>query len=329
MPPSGSESFPPSSEAVVCFAHVAYQMEAVFAERENRIRHFQTWNMEKTIQRLPEAHVLAVSGMWEDVLLEHARKLKYIQSIGAGYDQFPLEELKARGIRLANARGVNRNAVSEHTFGLILGLLRKIHDARDHQRQQHWRPMIAHIPDREDELAGKTLGIVGMGHIGSRVARIAKAFDMRVIATKRNPDNYDGPADQVIGSDRLPEMLAQADVVVLNCPLTAETQGLIDAEALAQMKNTAILINVARGACVDASALAPALSTGVIAGAGLDVFEGEVLPSDDDLWQLDNVIITPHTAGETQAYEANVIDILQENIERLQRGDTELLNQIV
>ena len=326
---SAPEPFPASADLIICFSHVAYQMDTVFAERDRTTEHFQTTSYEETVQRLPEADVLAISGFWQNALLEHAPKLKYIQSIGAGYEQFPVEELRDRGIRLANARGANRNAVSEHTFGLILGLLRKIHDARDNQRRQYWRSMISNIPDREDELAGKTLGIVGMGHIGSRVASIAKAFDMHVMATKRNPDSYEGPADEVIGADRLPEMLERADVVVLNCPLTAETEGLIDADALAQMKNTAILINVARGPCVDAPALARALAAGEIAGAGLDVFAGEVLAPDNELWQLDNVIITPHTAGETQAYEANVIDILQENLGRLQRGETELLNQIV
>ena len=329
MQAPAANPFPASDQLCVCFAHVAYQMEAVFSEREQRIRHFQTYDFDETAKRLPEADVLAVSGLWEDELLERAPRLKYIQSIGAGYDQFPLDQLSARGIRLANARGVNRNAVSEHTFGLILGLLRKIHDARDNQRRRVWRAMIANIPDREDELAGKTLGIVGMGHIGSRVARIAKAFEMRVIATKRNTASYDGPADEVIGSDRLDDLLLQSDVVVLNCPLTDETKNLIDADALARMKPTAILINVARGACVDATALFHALSNGEIAGAGLDVFEGEVLPPESELWNLDNAIITPHTAGETQAYESNVIDILQENIGRLQRGEAELFNQIV
>ncbi len=322
-------TFPDSSELCVCFAHIAYQMEAVYGQRKQAIRHFQTRSLEETAQRLPEAHVLAISGIWQNDLLEQAGKLQYIQSIGAGYDQFPLDELHQRGIRLANARGANRNAVSEHTFGLILGLLRKIHEARDNQRRHQWRGMISNISEREDELAGKTLGIVGMGHIGSRVASIAKAFDMRVIACKRNTASYEGPADEVVGADAVGDLLDRSDVVVLNCPLNDETRSLIDAQALARMKPTAILINVARGACVDTEALLQALEAGEIAGAGLDVFDPEVLAPENGLWDRDDVIITPHTAGETQAYEANVLDILQENIARLQRGETALLNQIV
>ena len=168
-----------------------------------------------------------------------------------------------------------------------------------------------------------------MGHIGSRVASIAKAFDMRVIACKRNTASYEGPADEVVGADAVGDLLDRSDVVVLNCPLNDETRSLIDAQALARMKPTAILINVARGACVDTEALLQALEAGEIAGAGLDVFDPEVLAPENGLWDRDDVIITPHTAGETQAYEANVLDILQENIARLQRGETALLNQIV
>ena len=324
-----SNPFPPVAELNICFAHVAYQMEAAFAQRDPGIAHFQTWNLEDTREQLPEADVLAISGLWENDLLDAAPRLQYIQSIGAGYDQFPLDQLRQRNIRLANARGVNRNAVSDHTFALILGLTRKIHEARDHQRKKSWRPMIPDIPAREDELAGKTLGIVGMGHIGSRVARLGKAFEMRVVATKRDTSNYEGPADEVLPADQLPDLLAQADVVVLNCPLTPETQGLIDREALATMKSSALLINVARGACVDEEALIEALRNNTIAGAGLDTFVGEVPNEDSPFWTLENVLITPHSAGETQAYESNVIDILLENITRLERGEIELLNQIV
>ncbi len=327
--PRQSASFPPISELAICFAHVAYQMKTAFARRNTGIAHVQTWNLEDTRTRLPEADVLVISGLWQDDLLEAAPRLHYIQSIGAGYDQFPLEELRRRNIRLSNARGVNRNAVSDHTFALILGLTRQIHQARDHQKQRFWRPMISDIPAREDELAGKTLGIIGMGHIGSRVARLGKAFEMRVVATKRDPSTCEGPADEVLPAARLDELLAQADVVVLNCPLTPETRGLIDRNALEKMKPSAFLINVARGACVDEEALIEALRHNTIAGAGLDTFEGETPAGDSPFWDLENAIITPHSAGETRAYESNVIDILMENIARLERGEQELLNQIV
>jgi len=149
------------------------------------------------------------------------------------------------------------------------------------------------------------------------------------VATKRDTANYEGPADEVLPTDQLPDLLAQADVVVLNCPLTPETQGLIDRKALETMKPSALLINVARGACVDEDALIEALRNNTIAGAGLDTFVGEVPAEDSPFWELENVVVTPHSAGETQAYESNVIDILLENIARLERGEQELMNQIV
>jgi len=168
-----------------------------------------------------------------------------------------------------------------------------------------------------------------MGRIGGRLARLAKAFDMRVIGTKRDPSTGAGGADAVYGKERLHELLGQADVVALTCPLTPDTENLIDGAALAAMKPTAQLINVARGRVVDEPALIKALQQRRIAGAGLDVTREEPLPASSPLWTMPQVLITPHTAGETQRYEDAVIDILLENLERLWRGEAALLNQIV
>ena len=321
--------FPPKSELTICFAHVAYQLGSAFQSFEKGLSHFQTWNAEETQARIGEADILVISGLWRNELLAEATKLRFIQSIGAGYDQFPLELLREKGIRLASARGVNRNAVGEHAFALILALTRKIHIARDNQGKRYWRPMIPEISKREEELAEKTLGIVGLGHIGSRVARLGKAFDMRVIAIKRRTAEHDGTADLVLPPDQLPALLEQSDFVVLTCPLTMDTQGLIDRAALRIMKRSAFLINVARGACVDEDALLEALRSGSIAGAGLDHLVDDPLPETSPFWDLKNLIVTPHTAGETQLYERNVIEILLENIDRLSRGDARLRNEVL
>jgi phosphoglycerate dehydrogenase-like enzyme len=322
-------SFPARGELRILFAHVAYQMAEAFAQRNTGIQHVQAWNLDETLARIPEADVLVVSGLWRNALLERAPRLRWIQAIGAGYDQFPLGELRRRGVRLTSARGVNRNAVSEHAMAMVLALARRLPEARDNQRRHVWRSMITDIPRREDELGGKTLGIVGMGHIGSRTAALAKAFGMRVVATKRDPVTFAGPADEVWPARRLDDLLRQSDYVVLHCPLTDETRGLICREALAQMKPPAYLINVARGAVVDEPALVETLQSGGIAGAGLDHFWDEPLRPDSPFWDLPNVIITPHTAGETQQYEANVLDILLENLDRLERGEPELVNQVL
>ena len=322
------ETFPYPENTTVHFAHVAYRMEERYAARNPQVNYFQTWTSEETISRINDADVFVVSGFWDNDLLERASKLKYIQSIGAGFDQFPLDELSERGIVLANASGVNQNAVAEHAMSLMLALNRHIHTGRDNQNTHVWRGMLGDLTKREDELIGKTLLIIGMGTIGSRLARFAKAFDMRVIATKRNPATSATSVDDLVIPDRLNELVPQADFVVLTCPLTAETKNIVDARVFEAMKSTAYLINVARGQCVDEPVLAEALKSGQIAGAGLDHFWDEPLGGDSILWDLENVIITPHTGGETRMYEERVIDILDDNLCRIWNGRSDLRNQI-
>ncbi len=322
------DTFPYPENTTVHFAHVAYRMEERYAARNPQVNYFQTWTSEETISRINDADVFVVSGFWDNDLLERASKLKYIQSIGAGFDQFPLDELSERGIVLANASGVNQNAVAEHAMSLMLALNRHIHTGRDNQNTHVWRGMLGDLTKREDELIGNTLLIIGMGTIGSRLARFAKAFDMRVIATKRNPATSATSVDDLVTPDRLNELVPQADFVVLTCPLTAETKNIVDARVFEAMKSTAYLINVARGQCVDEPVLAEALKSGQIAGAGLDHFWDEPLGGDSILWDLENVIITPHTGGETRMYEERVIDILDDNLCRIWNGRSDLRNQI-
>ena len=301
---------PDDDALVIHFAHVAYRFAERFALRRTGIGHFQTWSLEETISRLSEAHVLVLSGFWSDEMLEHAANLRFIQVCGAGYDQFGLDALRARGVRLANGSGINRNAVSDHAMALLLALTRHVHTGRDRQRERIWRGMISDLGRREEELAGKTMVIYGLGAIGSRLARLARAFEMRVIGIKRDTANHDGSADEVRSPDRFPASLAEADAVVLTCPLTPRTENLVDEAALARMKPGAYLINVARGRCVNEPALVAALERGAIAGAGIDTTWEEPLAADSALWDLENAVITPHTAGEARKYEDNVLDIL-------------------
>ncbi len=321
--------FPEPEKLTICFAHVAYQFELIFPRRQQELRYFQVWTAEDLAARLPEADVLVISGLWQNELLSNAPRLRFIQSIGAGIEQFDLDALRQRGIRLATASGVNSNAVSEHGMALILALARHIHTGRDRQNRREWRGMIGDLALREDELGGKTLLVVGLGKIGGRLARLAKAFDMRVLATKRNPASGGSAADAVHPPEALPALLPQADFVAITCPLTPQTDKLIDAAAFANMKESAYLINVARGGCVDEPALLAALESGAIAGAGIDHFWDEPLPQDSPFWALENLLITPHTGGETCMYEENLLDILLENLDRLWRSETELFNQVV
>jgi D-2-hydroxyacid dehydrogenase (NADP+) len=320
---------PSKNDLTILFAHVAYQLSPQFERRKTGIKHSQAWTSDELAGKVADADVLVVSGLWRNDLLPKATKLRFIQSVGAGTDQFARDQLIAKKIRLASASGVNQRAVSEHAMSLLLALARKLPEARDNQARKVWRGMISDLSKREDELGGKTLLIIGLGGIGGRLAHLAKAFDLKVVGIKRNPATGKGDADAVHGYSDLKTLLPQADFVALTCPLTQETENIIDATTLAAMKPSAYLINCARGRCVNEGALVDALKTSKIAGAAIDVTVDEPLPAASPLWTADNLFITPHTAGETRRYEDNVIDILMDNLDRLWRNDGNLRNQIV
>ena len=319
----------PREKLNICFAHAAYRMAEQFARRDTGIAHFQVRSLDEFRARVPEAHVVVVSMMWRNEFARIASNLQFIQSISAGLDQYDRDVLRQHNVRLASAAGVNAQAVAQHAMALILALKRQLHTGRDHQSAKLWRGMISDIAAREDQLNGKTLLIVGLGRIGSGLAQLAQAFEMRVIATRRDPSAGTQGAHTVYAHDRLAELLPQADVIALTCPLTAQTENLIDAKAISLMKPSATLINVARGRVVDEEALIKALQAGRLAAAGLDVTREEPLPAASPLWTMPNVLITPHTAGETQRYEDAVIDILLENLERMWRGESGLRNQVI
>ena len=214
--------------------------------------------------------MIVVSGMWHNGLIPLATRLRFVQSIGSGTDQFDKTELGARGVRLASAAGVNARAVAEHAIALILALTRRLPEARDNPARRHWRGMIGDLTQREDELSGKTVLIIGLGRIGGRLAQLAKAFDMNVVGFRRDPAAGRGAANSVHTLADLPAFLPRADFVVLTCPLVPETRDVIDAGALGLMRRSAFLINVGRGPCVVESALVAALEAGSIAGAALD-----------------------------------------------------------
>ena len=318
---------PTRDRLTICFAHVAYRMGERFALRNAGLDWFEVRSLEDLKARIADMDVLLCSGLWRNELIPLASRLAFIQSISAGTDQYSRDALRAAGIRAASAQGVNERAVAEHALALILAVARQLPQARDNQIAKKWRGMIGDIAKREDELGGKVLLIVGMGRIGSRLATLAKAFDMRVIAIRRDPSRGAGPADKVVGANELRGVLAQADFVALTCPLTPATEDLIDGNALAAMKPSAWLVNVARGRVVNEPALIQALEGKGIAGAALDCVWDEPLPPTSPLWGLPNVLITPHTAGETRRYEDNVIDVLLENLDRLWRGDATLKNE--
>lgn len=321
-------SWPSERDLTIGFAHAAYQLQAEFATRGSAAKTVEMRTLDELKARAAEFDVIVVSGMWRNELIAAAPKLRFVQSVSAGTDQYDKPAFAKAGIRLASAQGANERAVAEHAMALILGLTRQIHLARDNQTAKFWRPMIGDRNTREDELGGKTLVIVGLGRIGLRLAALSGAFGLRVIGVRRQPEPVAG-IDAIVRPDQLHEVMAQADIVALTCPLTPETEGLVGVKALAAMKPSAMLVNVARGKVVDEAALLAALTEGRIAGAGLDCTVEEPLPAASPLWTLPQVIITPHSAGETRAYETNVVDLLVENLGRLGRGENALRNQIV
>jgi phosphoglycerate dehydrogenase-like enzyme len=304
-------------------------MKARFDARNTGINSFQVRSYDEFVQRIGEADVVSVSGMWKNDIIPHATRLKFVQSISSGMDQYSKELLGAKGIRLASAAGVNARAVAEHALALILAVYRRLPEARDNQHKKVWRGMLGDLTQREDELGGKTLLVVGMGRIGSHLAKLAKAFDMKVIGIRRDPKAGTNGADEIHGMGDLVKLVPQADIVALTCALTPETTGLMSAAAFAAMKPSSVFVNVARGKVADEAALIATMEGNKIWAAALDVTAEEPLPAASPLWTMPSVLITPHTAGETRAYEDNVIDILIENLDRLWRGEATLRNQVL
>lgn len=322
--------FPARDKIGVCFAHSAYHVRNAFLPHGGDIRSWEVREGAALNDAVHDADVLVISGMWSDDLIDRAPKLRYVQSVSAGVDQYSKDRLRERGIRLASGQGVNSTAVAQQAITLMLALIRRLHLARDDQSRAFWRGPALEIEDREDELGGKVVVIVGLGRIGTALAELCTAFGMKVIGLRRNVQAAPrGGSAEVRQISELNDVLPLADFVVLSCPHTPQTENLINADTLSMMKASSFLVNVGRGACVDEDALSDALAARRISGAGLDVFRHEPLPDSSPLWRIPSVIVTPHRGGETRRYEENVVDILLENLDRLWRGETALRNQIV
>jgi phosphoglycerate dehydrogenase-like enzyme len=210
----------------------------------------------------------------------------------------------------------------------LLALARRLPQALRDQQERVWRPNALTGEASPWLLAGRTIGIIGMGTLGEAIAVRAKAFGMRVIGMRRNPDRgTPAGVDEVIGPSDRARLLREADVVVIAAPLTRETNRLLDAGAIAGMKAGAIVINIARGQLIDEAALAEALESGRLGGAALDVFTAEPLPPDSPFWSMPNVVVTPHNSGFRAGHFDAVIDLFAENLARFERG-VDLLNVV-
>lgn len=246
------------------------------------------------------------NGLFLNHPIESFPNLRYIQLTSAGFDRVPMDYVKAHGIEIHNARGVYSIPMAEFAMAGVLQLYKKLAAFGESQRQHKWEK-------RRDilELSGKTVCILGCGSVGTECAKRFAAFGCTVlgVATSgRQQEHF----DRIVPREALEEVLPEADVVILTLPLTKETRHLIGKDQLAKMKENAILVNMARGAVVDTGALVQALKEKIISGAVLDVFEEEPLDPNSPLWDLDNVLLTPHNSfageGNTQRLDGLIFD---------------------
>ncbi len=269
---------------------------------------------------LPEAEVV-LGFVVRPHNLALATRLRWIHSTAAGVEGALFPELATSDVVLTCARGMHAVSIAEHTLGMMLAFVRGLHRSRDAQLAARWTQRAQVEGPGFEQLEGATLGLVGFGHIGRAVATRARALGMRVLAVRRHPAGDPAPADAQWGLERLPELLRASDWVVLVTPHTPETSRMIGAAELAQMKPTARLVNVGRGACVDEPALVDALRAGRIAGAALDVMGTEPLPPDSPHWAMPEVIVTPHTSGLGPRFWERTTDLFAANLRRYVAGE--------
>jgi D-3-phosphoglycerate dehydrogenase len=273
-----------------------------------------------TLRRGAEGcEVVVVRAQLPDDIFEAVPSLVGAVRHGAGVDMIPVEAAGAHGVLVANVPGVNAPTVAEHVLRSMLQLARRSGPMREvlQQRSAGWAPARA-LGDTGFDITGRTLGLVGFGHVGQAIARLCgTGLSMKVLAHTRSPL----PAGAAAQPASLPALLAESDFLVLACPLTPATRGLIGAAELVRMRRGAFLVNVARGPVVQQAALLDALRSGQLGGAALDVFDAMPLPDDHPYWQLPQVLITPHVAGITEDSMLAMGLAVARAVERLLRGE--------
>jgi phosphoglycerate dehydrogenase-like enzyme len=259
-----------------------------------------------------------------------ARRLKWIHTPAAGVDHLLHPPLRHSDVILTNSRGVAADAMADHVLTLMLALARRLPEAVRFQAQQQWGQDAMWSGDPPPfALAGRTLGILGLGGVGQAVANRALAFGMTVIATRHEGGKAPKGISRVVGPEGTPEILSEADFVVVATPLTPETRGLIGARELRRMKKTAYLVNVGRGEHIDEAALVRALREKWIAGAALDVFQREPLPKNSVLWRLPGLLISPHYAGTYPEHMSRATRLFLDNLALFLRGKKKHLKSVV
>jgi len=250
-----------------------------------------------------------------DHLVGRLPQLRWIHSASAGVDRITTPLVRERGLTVTNARGVFSRPIAEYVVMMSLAIARRLPQLLELQRERTWQPL------RGRELSELTIGIIGYGSIGDEVARLVTPFGCRITATRRHPERGGADGVELFGLDQLHEVLRASDIVVVAAPLTEETAGLIGAEQLAEMREDAWLINIARGRLIDELALRRALESGWIGGAVLDVFSEEPLSPESPLYRTPNLIITPHTSWASDRVVERTVELFVDNLRAFRVGE--------
>ncbi len=269
-------------------------------------------------------------------ILAVASQMRWVQSPTASLEHYIFPELANHSLQLTNMRGLFHDNIADHVFGYMLCFARNLHHYIRLQSQNTWKPfggkkegqvffsgpaITTDVDLAHTTLSDATLGVIGLGSIGSEIARRGVCFGMRVVAVDSNPRKKPAGVDKLWSTDQLNDLLKQSDYVVIAAPHTPQTEKLFRASQFSLMKSSAILINIGRGVIVDLMDLVAALRTQEIGGAALDVFETEPLPADDPLWGFDNVILTPHVSGHSPRIAERHLNILLDNIRHFKREE--------
>ncbi|KZN22452.1 hydroxyacid dehydrogenase [Haladaptatus sp. R4] len=249
-------------------------------------------------------------------LLARTDRLELFACTFAGTDHVPMDALADRGVAVTNAGGIHAPGIAEQAIGNMLVFARRLHEGWRRKERGEWRHF------QSGELTGSTVTIIGLGSIGQEIVQRLQGFDVETVGVRYTPEKG-GPTDEVVGfdEDAIHDALSRSEYVVVACPLTETTRGLIGKSEFATMSPDTVLVNTARGPIVDTDALVSALRSEKIRGAALDVTDPEPLPEDHPLWTLENCLITPHTGGHTPLHWDRLADIVAENVDRLETGE--------
>jgi phosphoglycerate dehydrogenase-like enzyme len=265
---------------------------------------------------------------WSRQFFSAVRKapaLQWLHVFNAGVDHPIYTEMLSRGARLTTSAGSAADAIAQTAIAGLLMLGRDMLRWLDAQRRHAWEPR--REPDVPADIRGQTAVVIGTGHIGGEIARLARALGLHVIGVRRSARGAADPVDEMVAPEALPDVLPRADWLIIACPLTEQTRGLMDARMLERLRTGARVINIARGEIVDEAALIEGLRSGRIAGAYLDVFQKEPLAPDSPLWDMPNVIVTPHNSPAAAGQEQRVYELFADNLARWHAG-APLINEV-